>query len=201
MTAQSPDKYFYNDEWYFEDAHQGSGLFDPRAYGFDPSSRGTVCYRGFICEYEITDSQLFLKNLLITTGSDSYPDLNGVSVSIKGYEEVGIIFKRRKPIYDTSIRDFNMKKYKDVKLPLSYTGKLIIGKNFLREYYVHAPIQRPFTYETLLELTFENGKLIETVDFSEDARIIREQVDLKDPEWREQLKKLSIDYEKYWWVR
>ena len=201
MTAQSPDKYYYNGEEYFEYAHQGEELFDPRTYGFDPRSTCTACYRGFICEYEIADKQLFLKNLLITTGSDCYPDLNGVSVSIRGYEEVGLIFKRKKPIYDTSIYDFNMKKYKNVNLPLMYTGKSIVGQNFLREYYVHSPIQIPFTYEKLLELSFEKGKLIEVVDFSEDARNIREQVDLKDPEWREQIKKLSINYEKYWWIK
>ena len=200
MTAQASDKLYYNGERYFEYMHQGKELFDPRANGFDPSGSCTACYRGFICEYEITEDRLFLKNLLINTGTGNYPDLNGVSVSIKGYKEVGLFFKRKEPIYDTSISDLDMKKYKDVNLPLDYSGKVIVGKDFLREYYVHAPIKIPFTYEIFLELTFEKGRLIEKIDFSEDAKKIRDQVDLKDRNWEEQLKKLPIDFEKYWWI-
>lgn len=53
-----------------------------------------------------------------------------------------------------------------IGLPINYTGDLIIGDDFLGEYYVYMGFQQPYTYENVKELKFEKGKLIEVKDHS-----------------------------------
>lgn len=53
----------------------------------------------------------------------------------------------------------------------------LVGKGFLREYYIHMGYQRAWAYENLRELIFENGKLMETFDHSEMAKKLRKEID------------------------
>lgn len=67
--------------------------------------------------------------------------------------------------------------YQNLNLPMNYTGKILVGNNFINKYYIHMGYQRAWAYKTLIELVFENGKLIEEIDQSEVAKKLRKSFD------------------------
>ena len=64
MTAQIGDKYKYQKQEFTIVALSSRMLFDPKDFGLEPNSRSTACWRGYWCEYDITDEELLLKNFL-----------------------------------------------------------------------------------------------------------------------------------------
>ena len=50
--------------------------------------------------------------------------------------------------------------YKDINLPVSFfTGKLRIARGFIDELYIHMGFPKPSAFKTVVDLTFEAGKL------------------------------------------
>ena len=68
--------------------------------------------------------------------------------------------------------------YMGLNYPLEYTGGLLLAYGFIREFYVHMGFQKPWTYERVLELIFEEGMLSRELDLSgrmaEVRQLIRE---------------------------
>jgi hypothetical protein len=62
---------------------------------------------------------------------------------------------------------------KNINLPILYTGSILITKNFIRDRYVHMGFQSPFSYETVIQLTFKDGKLVSSKNISDIAKSIR----------------------------
>ena len=48
-----------------------------------------------------------------------------------------------------------------------------MGDDFLSDYYIHMGFQQPWAYQKLIDLVFENGKLIKTLDQSHVAEGLR----------------------------
>lgn len=198
MTAQISDTYIYKEERYNIVAFSEPLMFHPKDYGFKPQWLGTACYNGYWCEYEITDTGLFLKDLYINTEDKHYPPLNGIS-TFNGSK----IERKRLSIMGAHL-------YKDVNLPLLYTGRIVAGRDFLRKYYIHMGYQRAWSYGILLEFAFEDGKLIEIVDHSETAELIRMEIEEEPKGFREKLDRdipafvnesFSLDLKvKCWWM-
>ena len=69
---------------------------------------------------------------------------------------------------------FGHRVYKDVNIPIPYTGKILLGDGFMREYYIHMGFQRGWAYKKLIELVFEEGILLECNDLSHIAKAQRE---------------------------
>lgn len=145
-------------------------LFDPKNYGMEPHASSTACWRGYWCEYAIEDDELLLKDLYLYNSDDKYPPLNGVEVSLPEFKEYKcqggkkIIMKAH----------FGHRVYKDVNIPIPYTGKILLGDGFMREYYIHMGFQRGWAYKKLIELVFEEGILLECNDLSHIAKAQRE---------------------------
>ena len=59
--------------------------------------------------------------------------------------------------------------YKNVNLPLDYTGKILAGKDFI-EAFLWYPA---WSYRVLQEFRFDHGELAETVDYSKEAQKVR----------------------------
>ena len=72
--------------------------------------------------------------------------------------------------------------YKNLNIFMEYTGKILIGKGFIKKYYMHMGYQRAWAYEVLDELIFERGELIKTVDHSEMSRKLRLELENKAEE-------------------
>ena len=166
MTAQFEDTIIYNQERYSITAETDSIDFDPWEYGLEPESICTACWSGYWCEYKITDSELYLHKLYIHNKGNEYPKLNG----------------KRVKMFPRFMRSLFHRVYKP-KIHMQYTGKILLGKDFIDEYYIHMGFQRPYSYRTLIELVFSEGRLIECIDHSQAAERIRESIDTSKRNW------------------
>lgn len=102
------------------------------------------------------------------------------------------------------------KVYKNVNLRISYTGRIVVGSEFLNQYYIHMGYQRAWAYKTVLELVFEEGILLNTIEHSEKAEKMREQIQF-NKNFRKDLDKnipqfvedsFSLDLKtKCWWLK
>ena len=64
------------------------------------------------------------------------------------------------------------------EFPVSYNGTILIGANIVKEYYLKGNTPAYFSYQKLIELVFENGTLITTVDQSRAMLRIRKNLEL-----------------------
>ena len=121
----------------------------------------TACWAGYWCEYDISEEGIVLKNLYINSRDNNYPAINGVEAEEDEREKFQYMGHHL---------------YKNIGIRMKYTGKILVGKDFLREYYIHMGYQRAWAYQTLVEFIFEDGNLIETVDHSNMAEKLREEI-------------------------
>ena len=157
MTAQFSDLFFYNDKGFSIADFQGDELFHPVTYGMLPKSSCTACWKGFVATYEVQDDILCLKNLDINVEkirkkyfwSSSIPKLNG-----------------EKPFKGESLYNAFDHHFQDANLPLSFTGWILIGDEFIQELYVHMGVHPAWKYKNVIKLVFEKGKLISSLDVS-----------------------------------
>ena len=185
--------------------------FKPQNYGLDPQSCCTACWRGYWCEYSITDSGLFLQNFYMYNREGNYPDLNGVPVLPISYHEGNCLDLKGRKEKTVQIEDYmGHRKYENIMMRIPYTGRILAGRKFLSKYYIHMGFQRSWAYEELREFIFENGYLIEALDHSDMAQKIREEIErkkLKLMKPEEELflfveESFSLDYNiKAWWIK
>ena len=183
MTAQIPDTYRYENKVYDIVAMTNPLGFDPKNYGLEPHSSSTACWRGYWCEYAIKNGKLIMERLLLFNADGNYPDFNGVPVSPQGYEEIEYIemFDEEEKLQrETVPANFGHRTY-EVNMEMNYTGKIVLGDEFLNEFYIHMGFQRPWAYKDLKEFEFKDGELVSVTDHSEFAEKLREQI-LNDPE-------------------
>ena len=106
--------------------------------------------------------------------------------------------------------------YSDLNMKVEYHGKILVGDEFIRDYYVHMGYQRAHAYKVLKEFVFQNGNLTDVIDHSEMAAKLREMEDAKNkkPSLKEKLfgkseksihefveTSFSLDYkDKCWWM-
>jgi hypothetical protein len=144
MTAQISDDVVYQDTRYDLAGIGGWGLFDPGEHGLHVGMISTACWRGFICEYAVEEGHLFLTSLQI--GAAEPPDeLFGARVRMGD----------RAPTYSP------------IRVPQTFTGGLLLGLGFIHELYVHMGYHPAWKYQTVLELTFDEGRLEIAKDRSE----------------------------------
>ena len=194
MTAQVGDKFFMKGKNYSIVAMTTPLEFHPSKLGITPQYVTTACWAGFWCVYNVTEEGIFLKDLYVNSKDDNYPKIEGIDA----IEEE-----------PNSYSYMGHHLYKNLNMKIDYTGKILVGRNFINEYYIHMGYQRPWAYEVLIELVFENGKLIEKNDESNTAEELRKQ--LKNEEsllkkGEENISKFvnnsfSLDYNtKAWWL-
>ena len=183
MTAQIPDTYRYKSKVYDIVAMTNPMGFDPRDYGLEPHSSCTACWRGYWCEYVIKYGKLIMERLLLFNQDDNYPDFNGVHVSPQEYKEIEYreFFDEGGKIKKKTIPDNWGHRTYNANMKMDYTGKIVLGKGFLDEFYIHMGFQRPWAYNDLKEFDFKDGKLISVTDHSAFAEKLREKI-REDPE-------------------
>ena len=134
-----------NEEWIFIGAEDIYSLFDPENFGLKPESPNTACHKGFIIKFLVKNNQLSLDELSVYCGDNHYPLINNVE-----------------PLPPNS---FRMRVYKNINLPLHYSGIITIAKDLIDRYTGRA-FTGPHCYKTVFELTFENGQLKEKKETS-----------------------------------
>ena len=211
MTAQIGDIYRYQKKEYTIVALSSAILFDPKNFGLEAHTSSTACWRGYWCEYAIENDELLLKNLYLFNADGKYPPFNGVEVSPPEFEKYECCRgskKRRGKL--TMPAHFGHRVYRDVNLPVPYTGRILLGDGFMQEYYIHMGFQRGWAYKKLIELVFEEGILLECNDLSHIAKAQREAIKVQggNPRYPDEGdipkfvdKSFSLAYaDKAWWM-
>ena len=209
MTAQIGDIYKYRDKKYHLVAMSAGMPFDPRQHGLEAHASSTACYRGYWSEYAIDEDILVLKDLFLFNIDGNYPPLNGVEVSPQEFEDL-TVYKGgfHKPQTLSRPAHLGHRVYRDVDMLIPYTGRILLGDGFLKEYYIHMGFQRAWAYKKLLEFVFEEGILVGCNDLSHYAESARRAMnewnyDPSHPEGNTPHfveDSFSLDYpDKVWW--
>jgi hypothetical protein len=193
MTAQIGDTFTYENENYSIVACSEPIIFHPLEYGILPKGTSTCCYDGYWCEFNIAKSTgLGLHNLHINSGDGKYPKINGVNVNKDSEDHMGL------------------HTYENINRLVAYTGKIVLGKEFIDKYYIHMGYQWPWAYKKLIEFDFKAGKLEKVVDHSKVAAYLRQKIDDNPEKYKESLygndaqfveECFSTDLDiKAWWI-
>ena len=151
MTAQIPDHVMFEDERYDLGGASNGPLFSPGDWGVETESRWSANWRGYTVGYGVINEELYITYIYLNSTDGIYPVIGGVT------PEDGM--------------------YKNLKMKLPYDGKIRLVKDFNRHYYVHVGFQATAAHDTVLELTFDKGQLVEIRDRSEEAKRLREEYD------------------------
>jgi hypothetical protein len=161
MTGQEPDSLTYKKYKYDIINSKGDGLFIPEDYGVEPVPHSTSCWRGFIADYTIKQSKLYLQKLKVASyypaslcGHNGYNKLNGV--------------------YPRAHSDDSHEVYTGLDLPIDFDGWLQVARDFIPDMYVHMGFQLPEAFNTVLQMEFEDGYLKNVYDVSEKVKEKRE---------------------------
>ena len=107
--------------------------------------------------------------------------LGGLHVALRGPEERGTVLDAAPAINGVAPTapeerwaGFNVV-YEDLRLPVSFTGEMLIGDRFVRELYVHMGFHPAWKYRDVLKLTFERGRLIDKRDVRAEMAQLRSQ--------------------------
>ncbi len=74
--------------------------------------------------------------------------------------------------------DYAEQQYIVWDLPASYNGAILIGADLVKEYYMKGNTLACFSYQNVVELVFEDGILITTIDQSKAMSRIRKNIEL-----------------------
>jgi hypothetical protein len=133
MTAQMPDLFVWRGHEYALVGIDGGPLFDPADHGLEVRMISTACWRGYICRYAVDGDELVIRGLMV--GMDEPPtELFGAARDSGGW-------------------------YQPVRVPVPFTGGLLVGDGFVRELYVHMGFHPAWKYRHVHELLFESGRL------------------------------------------
>jgi hypothetical protein len=167
MTAQTHDRVNLQGTEYSLVGVDGSQLFEPENFGFKPTGRVTNCARGFVCHYILADNTLVLNKLQM-----SYGHLGRTKFTHKRCFEINGVA----PIY-TKDRDAHFNNvYESLNLKIEYTGRILIADGFISKLYVHMGFHPAWKYQTIYELTFDDGTMTNVQDVSQTMKDIREEM-------------------------
>jgi hypothetical protein len=162
MTAQIPDEVVWQGEEYALTGIDGGPLFDPAEHGLELRMISTACWRGHVCTYGVVSDRLELTSL--TVGMDDPPaELLGAPLVPSDYGEI---------------------RYQPLRLPIPFTGGLLIGAGFIHRLYVHMGFHPAWKYERVHELVFDAGRLTAHHDRSAAmAQVRADDPELEPGDW------------------
>ena len=70
--------------------------------------------------------------------------------------------------------------YENIRLPIPFTGGLLVAKDFIWDLYIHMGFHPAWKYRNVHELLFDNGKSIKATDVSNRIKEIRDEL-IKEP--------------------
>ncbi|MFW9812221.1 MAG: hypothetical protein ACFFF9_07140 [Candidatus Thorarchaeota archaeon] len=147
MTGQISDEVRYNGETYSLIGVNGEGLPVPVDFGMETTMATTACWRGYQMFYACVDDEIFLDAMLA----------NPIEVKpVNGVEP-------RKPKDGWGFKHF----YEDIGLKIKFTGRILIGRDFIQEMYVHMGFQSAESYYDVLELHVEDGNIVNVINLRE----------------------------------
>lgn len=184
MTAQISNRFVFNGIVYSIIAQEYPLDYSPSIHGIVPCQECTACWRGYYCKFVVDKDQLFLRNLDVFIIDDQEP----------------IIINDIAPIVMGGVWE-----YLNLYIPIKYTGSVLIGTDFINEYYIHMGYQQFFAYKTVYELTFHEGRLNKFEDFSKEVEKFRQMnpdvhAQTKDDILNQISRLFSLDYKNKWFL-
>ena len=105
-------------------------LLYPSDFGIKASPPHTANVHGYYSEYRIENGKLFLSKITINSKDSKYPSINGVEADL---DENKACYKHPKKNIDFCTTDGGV--YKNVNKLTPLTGKLLLGRDFIKERY------------------------------------------------------------------
>ena len=139
---------------------------DLSKWGLRPEGFTTGCYRGYMASFILVGDKLVLIDLVANNGfmHDTAPEINGVTPKK---------YKREERWSGFFVGDLE---YKNIFLPLDYTGSAILKDGRIIGG-MHGRFDDAAGYKTAIELTFENGILKSEKDISQEMAEIRKRTE------------------------
>jgi len=156
MTAQINDSFLFQVQKFSIVGVNGERLFHPAEYGLQPLPRITSCWRGFVCTSKTLHNELLLDTLQTNL------DLAGPAIN-----NILPEFSTRSTFNNT---------YHDLNLHIDFSGGMLVANGFIQALYVHMGFHPAWKYETVIELAFSNGYLLDTKDVSGQMAELREKM-------------------------
>lgn len=170
MTAQAQDQVHYLGERYALASFSNGEPFSPTDAGYRPVMASTACYRGYVCDYEVKEGRLHLRELWVNHQPGEAP----ITQRLQPPDLCGVAAVRDESSF------FGAWHFRGLALPLPYTGGLLIGRDFIRQLYVHMGFHPAWKYQHVYELLFDQGELVEARDVSPEMLRLRAHIqDLK----------------------
>jgi hypothetical protein len=160
MTAQINDTVFHRKIDFDLAGISGSGLFDAATLPVRPVWTSSACWRGYVAHYSIFERDLCLTSLHIGLPEDNV----NRAIAGRGSELFGVLPKR------LGVSRFL---YEGFRLPIPFTGGLLLADGFIPELYVHMGFHPAWKYERVREVIFDAGRIIEDYDRSAEVAGIR----------------------------
>jgi hypothetical protein len=158
MTGQISDSIIYKRKEYSLAEFEGGHLFDPAKYGIQPQPTSSANWRGFVCTYKVYRKRLKLSNLSINIEDHEYKKL----------------FKALNIDSDPNVSHYHYIDYLDnLLIDVDFTGKILIGKDFIHGFYIHMGFQSAFSYQNVWSLEFDHGLLGKAEDLSPEMEDLR----------------------------
>ena len=172
MTEQVLDYCEFRGKTYAITAWTGTGYFDPRAHGLDPSRRvvSTACARGYQCRFVVIDAALQLHELTMALGLEER--MRARRRQISGFERGELVNGLFEPGPISGLA-----------LPVSFTGSMVLANGAIPAYAGYRTRwPRAFCHLDVLEVAFEAGRVATVHDRSMAMAALREQFGATDLE-------------------
>lgn len=127
MTAQISDTFRFKGEEYLLIGMTEGVLASPEQFGMKPEMLHTACYRGFYSTYELTEEALYLRELTLRERNERYLPIRETQPEIDDYQAT----------------------YRGLSEVISFTGKIRLAKDFIKELYIHMGYQKPTSFKTV----------------------------------------------------
>lgn len=151
------ETFIYKDVEYTLLLKQGDTIFNPEIFGLAPIWKQMAEYE-CIGTFEIDNYKLKLKDFTIHS-DNSYPVIQNIA-----------------PEFINSDNNKMYVTYRNLHYPISYTGAVVIGRDFIDTYGFEADFPC-FCYRHVVELIIEDGTVITTIEHDKAMIRIRKNIE------------------------
>lgn len=159
MTAQRHDILHWEETSYAVVAIEREWPFHPRKHGLPLDPQCSSCCRGYVATYAVRSGFLLLDALALAGDQPSAPPWNDIYTP--------------KATFHVSASEWE---YRNIGIPIRYSGAIVIGFGLIGDLYRHMGFQRAHCFDTVTELGFEHGRLVDRTDHSASMAQVRSRI-------------------------
>lgn len=148
MTDQMPDRLLYHGILYSLVAVENEWWFYPYANDLALKDLSDWGYRGYFYNYVVRNSRLFLAEMRVFPGGPRNPERH-----VNAHPSLQLV--------------------SDLSMAIPYTGRILLADQLLAEYEWGSGMEPPFAYGDVLELVFEDGRVVRETDYSARMEQVR----------------------------